>query len=859
MAMTLPKPEGIKVEVRPAAIAQAAADPEIVDKYEACVGEWADLTTKLLDEEPEPATDDDDDIGPRTELAWWRKRATKLNSICDDLRGEDCQQIMLVLHVCKSRKYKVWRAKNNAITDALNEAKDNVKYLSTLDKYIEPLYSASPPEVIESLSGLLNYLRMMHAIAWYYATPERMTSLFAKITEQMIVNCRGWVTKEGVLWEQDTASLLSRLQTCHSLFQHYRSQYEATRDKLHENPQAKQFELSESVIFSKSNLFRRRVEKLIDLFTTVDQFTTLSNHNLEGMEGLMANFFTMVGEFKRKPYDLFDFQANQFDRDYLEFLPLLQQLWPALRSPLQLQLPLEPQPLQPQPSQQLLYELAWQVAAQAPLETSAAAAAAATVAAAAAAAVAADRGARKALPIRWLRGGGTPGSLAIRRATARDIAGLVKLEASRQHPALLAASEGTIRQRIEAHPMGQFVAVSPDGQVVGAAYTQRVALQDSLLATTRERELSLHTPHGRVVQLLGVVQMPAANVSDQLRRYVLHCSGLDATVDEVCVVARCRSFDPSVHGASPAAYQAHVDACTDPELLLHTSAGACIFGLVAGYRVADTANLGYGVIVTYGLSSASAGRHLASTLVRSAAEVRRELTFARSPPGSERLPFEQVEEEQPPGWPRHLQSRGQQHLVASSARWPGSAFTSFAFLPAGGDAVGQIPSQRWGVADSPVPAGRFGAFLSHAERFAAAFFGVSAAETSATDPQQRLLLEHGYAALHSTHERRESLRAADVGVFLGIMNADFASIYVESDSVYAATGGTISIAAGRLSFVVGTQGPVASYDTACSSGLVASHAAFGAARAGECASSLVLAVSLMLSPQVRNPHPLLPL
>jgi hypothetical protein len=324
----------------------------------------------------------------------------------------------------------------------------------------------------------------------------------------------------------------------------------------------------------------------------------------------------------------------------------------------------------------------------------------------------------------------------------------------------------------------------------------------------------------------------------------------------VCVVARCRSFDPSVHGASRAAYQAHVDACTDPELLLHTSAGARIFGLVAGYRVADTANLGYGVIVTYGLSSAPAERHLAPTPVRSAAEVRRELTFARSPPGSERLLFEQVEEQQPPGWPRHLQSRGQQHLVASSARWPGSATTSFAFLPAGGDAVGQIPSQRWGVADSPVPAGRFGAFLSHAERFAAAFFGVSAAETSATDPQQRLLLEHGYAALHSTHERRESLRAADVGVSLGIMNADFASIYVESGSVYAATGGTISIAAGRLSFVLGTQGPVVSYDTACSSGLVASHAAFGAARAGECVSSLVLAVSLMLSPQVRSFSPL---
>ena len=333
MAMTLPKPENIHVEARPAAIAAAAADASIVDAFEECVSEWADITTKLLDEEPKNSRDDDDDddIGPRTELAWWRKRATKLNSICDDLKGEECQQIMLVLQACKSRKYKVWRAKNNQITDALNEAKDNVKYLSTLDKYIEPLYAASPPEVIESLSGLLNNLRMMHAIARYYATPERMTALFAKITEQMIVNCRAWVTKEGVLWEQDTASLLSRLQTCHSLFQHYRTQYEATRDKLRENPQSKQFEFSENVIFSKSNLFQRRVEKLIDLFTTVDQFTTLSNHNLEGMENLMQNFFQMVSEFKRKPYDLFDFQANQFDRDYLEFLANIHELESSLQ------------------------------------------------------------------------------------------------------------------------------------------------------------------------------------------------------------------------------------------------------------------------------------------------------------------------------------------------------------------------------------------------------------------------------------------------------------------------------------------------------------------------------------------------
>ena len=227
----------------------------------------------------------------------------------------------------------------------------------------------------------------------------------------------------------------------------------------------------------------------------------------------------------------------------------------------------------------------------------------------------------KVLPIRWLRGGGAPDSVTIRRATASDLPSLVKLEASRQqqqHGWVLATTESTIRQRIEAHPMGQFVAVAADGQVIGAAYTQRVASQESLLSTTRERELSLHSPCGRVVQLLGVAQMPAANVSEQLRRYVLHCSGLDATVDQVCVVARCRSFEPSMHGTSPAAYHAHVDDGTDLGLVLHTSAGASICGLVGGYCTADAANLGYGVLVAYGLGSAPEDRHPTSAALPTA-------------------------------------------------------------------------------------------------------------------------------------------------------------------------------------------------------------------------------------------------
>ena len=118
------------------------------------------------------------------------------------------------------------------------------------------------------------------------------------------------------------------------------------------------------------------------------------------------------------------------------------------------------------------------------------------------------------------------------------------------------------------------------------------------------------------------------------------------------------------------------------------------------------------------------------------------------------------------------------------------------------------------------------------------------------DPQQRLLLELGYTALHGASRRRAALMGGDGGVFLGVERPDWAIAQPPSarGSVYAVTGDNVSAAAGRLSFVLGLQGPCSSVDTACSSALSALHGGAHAVRGGECGDALALAVSLKLLP-----------
>ncbi|CAN0066841.1 unnamed protein product, partial [Discosporangium mesarthrocarpum] len=98
-----------------------------------------------------------------------------------------------------------WKQIDVNVTEAANEAKDNVKYLYTLERFIEPLYTGTATTIIDTLPALMNSIKMIHTIARYYNTTERMTGLFAKITDQMIVNCKesisGGESMDG-LWEK---------------------------------------------------------------------------------------------------------------------------------------------------------------------------------------------------------------------------------------------------------------------------------------------------------------------------------------------------------------------------------------------------------------------------------------------------------------------------------------------------------------------------------------------------------------------------------------------------------------------------------------------------------------------------------
>ena len=195
-------------------------------------------------------------------------------------------------------------------------------------------------------------------------------------------------------------------------------------------------------------------------------------------------------------------------------------------------------------------------------------------------------------------------------------------------------------------------------------------------------------------------------------------------------------------------------------------------------------------------------------------------------------------------------------IVGMGCRFPGGAGSPddlWRLIVEGRDVVSAWPSDRgWDQWDESYTG--MGGFLYDAAEFDAAFFGISPREAMAMDPQQRILLETAWEALERTGITPGSLRGSDTGVFVGVTGQAYGGTVGAGAEHglegYRLTGSAPSVVSGRVSYVLGLEGPAVSVDTACSSGLVALHQAVAALRAGECSLALAGGVTVMSTPSM---------
>jgi acyl transferase domain-containing protein/NADPH:quinone reductase-like Zn-dependent oxidoreductase len=203
-------------------------------------------------------------------------------------------------------------------------------------------------------------------------------------------------------------------------------------------------------------------------------------------------------------------------------------------------------------------------------------------------------------------------------------------------------------------------------------------------------------------------------------------------------------------------------------------------------------------------------------------------------------------------------------IIGMGCRFPGGVNSPTALwelLCAEQAAITEVPPSRYDIQAyyDPRPAtpgkvmSKWGGFLDQIDRFDPLFFGISPREADRMDPQQRLLLEVAWEAMEDAGQVPNTVKTQQTGVFVGMWLNDFeARLFRDPAQVdfYMTTGSGRYTASGRLSYVLGLQGPSITLDTACSSSLVAVHLAAQSLRSGECNLALAGGANVILQPHI---------
>lgn len=204
-------------------------------------------------------------------------------------------------------------------------------------------------------------------------------------------------------------------------------------------------------------------------------------------------------------------------------------------------------------------------------------------------------------------------------------------------------------------------------------------------------------------------------------------------------------------------------------------------------------------------------------------------------------------------------------IVGVGLRFPGGASDAASYWKILADRVNtvtEIPASRWKIDEyfdsNPETPGkmysRHGSFLADTAGFDAHLFGVSPREAIEMDPQHRIALEVAWEALENAGCSPVQAAKSKAGVFLALSNSDYLRLVfnnrVDELDAYSSTGNNFSVAAGRISYTLGLDGPSMVVDTACSGSLVAVHLACQSLRLRDCDLALAGGANLILSPEI---------
>ena len=164
------------------------------------------------------------------------------------------------------------------------EAKDNVKFLSTLERHFKHIEKGNFYTILDNMPSLLNGLRMVWVISRHYNTDERMAPLLSNIADTIYRRVKADIKLSAML-SVDYTTARNKIQLAKDVLVDWSDKYFAMRRKMESSESEHRWNFDRKELFLKTDYSRDICQDMLEIVEALDHFRKFLGPELKAVTG----------------------------------------------------------------------------------------------------------------------------------------------------------------------------------------------------------------------------------------------------------------------------------------------------------------------------------------------------------------------------------------------------------------------------------------------------------------------------------------------------------------------------------------------------------------------------------------------
>ncbi|KFZ50045.1 Dynein heavy chain 10, axonemal, partial [Podiceps cristatus] len=259
-----------------------ATIPEVVEALGICAMTWQKIISTALEEQLKKVPQGN---GPLAEVDLWHERNDTLSALTEQIQLPEVQKVLEILQEAESEHIGDLQIVLSDLRKYHVEALDNVKFLSTLERYLKNLtYGSGLNVVLDTIPSLMNALRMVWVISRHYNKDERMVPLMERIAWE--ISRRVYeVVDLHTLFKEDRAAAKKKIAEAKSTLEQWKKCYFAVRAQIEASGREQHWEFDRKRLFEKTDYMTSVCQDLYDILQVIEEFYNIFGPELKAVTG----------------------------------------------------------------------------------------------------------------------------------------------------------------------------------------------------------------------------------------------------------------------------------------------------------------------------------------------------------------------------------------------------------------------------------------------------------------------------------------------------------------------------------------------------------------------------------------------